>query len=150
MPSRHSKRLLSGSLLATAVLLAVTGCQKDTWMARTHPVEGKITINGEAPKDAFIKLIKLGEPIDKRESDSWAIVQADGSYSFTTYEPGDGCPTGEYAWIIRWPANLMTMMPDKLGEKYWDQEDPYMTVTIEPGHNELPLVELEGVKVKSS
>ncbi|MEW4453734.1 hypothetical protein AB1L30_13755 [Bremerella sp. JC817] len=144
----RKKAALSVALTWMMVAMLQAGCGQHDWQARTFPTRGTITINGEPPEQAFIKLIKLGEPVDERESDCWALVQADGTYEFSTYESGDGCPPGEYAWILRWPANLATMMPDRLGEKYWNQDDPYMTVTIVRGQNDLPAVELTGVAVK--
>ncbi|WP_237564804.1 hypothetical protein [Blastopirellula marina] len=108
---------------------------------------GTITVNGSPPEGAMIKLIKLGEPVDSRKSDCWALVKEDGSYSFSTYEVGDGVPKGEYAWILRWPQNSMQLVPDKLGEEFWSLEEPYMTVTVD-GRTELSPVELTNVKLK--
>lgn len=148
MPSEGFQLRLHGLIIVLTALSFSAGCGQSGWEARTYPTTGKVTINGEPAKDAFIKMIKLGDPVDQRESDCWAVVQEDGTYTMSTYESGDGCPPGEYGWMLRWPNDLATMMPDRLGEKYWSREDPYMKVTIEPGTNELPPVELTGVKVK--
>jgi hypothetical protein len=134
-------------VLSFLLVLMSVGCGSNGWMARTYPTRGEITINGKAPENAVIKLVKIGEQIDTRKSDCWALVQSDGSYVMTTYEPGDGAPEGEYAWSVRWPMNPMTNMPDRLNEAYADPENPYMTVTIKRGKNELPKVELKDVEL---
>lgn len=149
MRTNGKQRFAVNAATVGLILLSVLGCGSRGWKSRTHPVSGSVTINGAAPKDAIVKLIKLGEPIDTRQSDCWGVVQEDGSYVLTTYEPGDGAPEGDYAWMIRWPPNLMAYSSDRLGEQFWDPENPYMTVTIERGRNQIDPVELTNVEIKS-
>ncbi len=127
------------------VVFILSGCGANSWQASTYSTHGMITVNGQFPADAVVKLTKIGEPVDSRKSECWAIVQPDGTYTMTTYQIGDGVPPGEYAWSVRWPVNPMTNMPDRLNEAYADPDNPYMTVTIKRGKNELPKVELTDV-----
>ncbi|MCC9607850.1 hypothetical protein LOC68_03025 [Blastopirellula sp. JC732] len=142
--------LSTGAAAIGLVLLSAIGCGRSDWKSRTYPTSGSVTINGAPPKDAVVKLIKLGEPIDTRQSDCWGIVQEDGTYVLTTYEPGDGAPAGEYAWIIRWPVHLTAFTTDQLGEQFWNPESPHMTVTIKSGRNEISPVELTNIELKQS
>ena len=129
-------------------LALFSGCFETSWKAATCPTTGSVMVNGKPAFDAFIRMTSRSGPIDERNSDCWAYVQEDGTFAMSTYEMGDGCPPGEYDLLLRWPADRLTMMPDRLGGKYWNPEDPFMTVTIEPGTNEIPPIELTGITVK--
>jgi len=131
--------------------LACLGCGED-WQAETHPVIGRVNINGQAPEGAVVTLYTTGEKVDERNSRPWGVVQHDGSFTLTTYDKGDGAPVGTYKLTIKWPEDLSkpsTAMTDRLGGKFARPEQSQWTVTIEEGNNELELIEITGVKVQT-
>jgi hypothetical protein len=75
-------------------------------------------------------------------------VEADGTFTLTTYEAGDGAPAGEYQVTVEWwlasgkpgddrpPAN-------RLPARYARAETSKLTARIEPGTNRLAAIELK-------
>ncbi|QDT52425.1 hypothetical protein Pan44_04360 [Caulifigura coniformis] len=123
------------------------GCG-ESWEADTYPAHGELFINGKPAAGAFVTLIPAGEKVDIRESKPWGFVQDDGSYSIRTYEAGDGAPAGEYKLTIVWRFDPRGQAEtDRLGFVYSRPEKSQWAVTIEPGENELPRIELDNVKI---
>lgn len=150
MNSQQTLTRLNGirlGMLALATSLACAGCGED-WQAETYPAYGTITINGEPPVGALIQLHSTGDAKDKRDSLPWGLVQEDGSYTLSTYEMGDGAPTGEYAVTIRWSPNVNTpTLADRLNNAYDNPAKSEWKVTITDDENELPPIEITGAKV---
>ncbi len=137
-------------MLALATTLACAGCGED-WQADTYPAQGSITINGEPPVGALIQLHSTGEAKDKRDSLPWGLVQEDGTYTLSTYEMGDGAPTGEYAVTIRWSPNVNTpSLADRLNNAYNNPDKSQWKVAITDDDNELPPIEITGAKVTAA
>lgn len=159
MSQQHSgnRRLRSGiqarppfaQLLGMTTILACVGCGED-WQAETYPAGGQITINGEPAAGAVVELHSIGEQPDERNSRPWAIVQEGGSYTLSTYEKGDGAPVGEYAATVRWPPETsQPTLADRLSGKYSKPAGSEWNFVITEGDNELPPIEITGVKVLS-
>ena len=134
---------------ACLLTLAVcAGCGEEDWKAQTQPAEGHVTINGEPPEGALVHLYPAGEQIDIRGSRPWGMVEADGSYTLSTYEPGDGAPVGEYIFTITWPVDPSTPSPtDRLGYAYSRPEQSEHRVTVVEGESEVEPIEMTGVRV---
>lgn len=140
--------LLCLSLCASA---ACAGCGDD-WQADTYPARGRLTINGQPATGAVVTLHPLGEPVDVRRSNPWAVVQPDGAFALSTYQQGDGAPEGEYSVTVKWPAdvtNIAAAMSDRLGGAYAAPQQSPWKVSVSPGENELPPLEIAGAKVLS-
>lgn len=112
-------RTACAALLVTLLSL-LSGCGGEDWHAETVPVTGSVTINGQIPAGAMIKLHPTGEKLDKRGSRPAAIVGEDGTFALQTYEHGDGAPAGEYIFTIIWPQEpkLGGLSPDRLNYRY--------------------------------
>lgn len=135
--------------LAAWAGVATLGCGGEAWHAETYPASGRITINGKPPAGAVVELRAVEEQPDVRNSRPWAVVREDGSYTLTTYEAGDGAPAGEYAVTIRWPPDVsQPSLADRLGGAFSRAERSRWNATISPGENELPPIEITGVKVQ--
>lgn len=136
-------------LLALAGLLTCLGCGED-WQAQTYPAQGRITVNGAPPTGAVVELHTAGAAVDVQNSRPWAIVQEDGSYTLTTYEPGDGAPAGQYTVVIRWPPDAsQPSLADRLGGAYSNPKRSQWTVTVREEENELPPIAITDAKVRS-
>lgn len=135
-------------LLALAACLVCTGCGSEDWQAETHPAHGRVTVNGEPPAGAVIELHATGEAADVRNSRPWAIVEADGSYTLSTYEAADGAPAGNYAVTIKWPPDVsQPSLADRLNYAYVHPDRSQWNVTVTEGENELPPIEIVGARI---
>lgn len=138
-----ARKLLVLSLLSVCAL--ASGCSnREHWMSETYSATGSVTVNGEKAEGAIVMLFPAGEPVDKRNSKPWGQVDADGTYRLGTYDREDGAPVGDYEVTLVWSAGLS---PDRLKGAYNSPAKSVMTVTIAPGTNELPPIELENVSV---
>lgn len=125
------------------------GCGGKAWHADLQTAKGTMFVNGVPAENATLFFHGLGNTkVDVRETIPFAIVGADGAFTVTTYEPGDGVPVGEYAVTARWPLDPKARMsPDRLSEKYLSVSNPVVTISIEEGDNVLTPIELNGVKL---
>lgn len=153
-PGRILTRVRRDRHAVFAVLLAsvcLAGCDED-WHAATHPVSGKVTVNGAAASGAVVTLYPLGEKIDVRNSRPWAITAPNGSFQLQTYEAGDGAPTGDYDITVTWPLDVKKMelaMVDQLDGQFSRPEKSLWTAHVHEGDNELPPIDITGVKLKT-
>lgn len=137
------------AILGAVICWSLSGCSGNDWHAETYPVAGTVMINGEPATDAVVELHSVSKKPDSRNSRPWGLVQADGSYTLTTYAKADGAPPGEYALTLRWPTDITTpSQVDRLSGAYAKVEKAPLKVTVEAKElNELPPVTLTGVKV---
>jgi hypothetical protein len=144
LPGRPA-RALAAAVLAAACL----GCG-ESWEAATYPASGRVTINGEPPAGALVQLCPTGAKVDERDSRPWGVVKEDGSYTLATYDGGAGAPAGEYMFTITWPPSVkVPSMADRLGHRYSKPDQSRWKMTIKPGENALPDVEMTNVVVNS-
>ncbi|GEM_PF-758778 len=138
-----------GNLLIVSAILVCQGCGGEAWQAATHPSSGSLTVNDQPAVGAVVELHSVGKQPDTRNSRPWAIVQADGSYTLSTYQSGDGAPLGDYAITIRWPPDVtQPSMEDQLGGAYATAQKTKWKVTINDGENVLPAIAIEDVKLQ--
>ncbi|CAN0381755.1 unnamed protein product, partial [Ectocarpus sp. 4 AP-2014] len=130
-----------------ACLLAV-GCGDG--LPTAYPVSGLILVDGEAvagvelvyyPTTPFPKGLPIPTPR--------AFTDRAGRYTASTYTGGDGAPAGEYRLAVLWMTEMPEggdpeefMQTDRLAGKYADPLSSGITVTVVPGDNELPTIEL--------
>lgn len=145
---RLGERFLSITVVVF-MIAALAGCDGgEPWHADTYSASGSITINGEPPEGAVVELRSIGEPSDARDSRPWAVVKADGSFELSTYKAGDGAPPGKYAVVVKWPPDVsQPSLEDRLGGVYYNPSKSEWDVTIEPGDNTLPPIEIEKAKL---
>jgi len=133
-------RLLLLSLLAP-LLAAFPGCGGSDRVP-VHPVSGKLLVDGEPAEGAVIVLHPTSPP-EKEVHKPAARVEADGTFQVTTYDAGDGAPTGDYVITVTWGE---PPSPDRLGGKYRDPEKSQLRVTVTEGENLLKPFELKGAR----
>lgn len=102
------RRLL---FLAAAVLASGCGPKMPANLT-TYPVHGKVTVNGKAAVDGLI----VFEPVSAEAQPGRGEIEADGSYSASTYKTQTGLVPGEYAVLFE-PGSK-----SKFPEKYVKQE----------------------------
>ncbi|WP_131282349.1 hypothetical protein [Blastopirellula marina] len=129
------------------------GCSsKEEWHSDLVPAVGSVTVNGEIPAGAIINLHPVKGDIDKRASRPSALVAADGTYTLTTYEYGDGAPPGEYKFTILWPQDpkLGGLSPDRLGRVFATPTVTRLTVTIADDGSPIEPVIIDKAKITMS
>ncbi len=145
-------KILTPFLMLTVfclLALGLVGCYGgEQWHADTYATSGTITINGQPPEGAVVELHSIGRQPDVRNSRPWAVVKADGSFELSTYKTGDGAPPGKYVVVVKWPPDVtQPSLEDRLGGAYYKPGQSEWDVTIEPGENTLPPIEIEKAKV---
>ena len=132
----------AGSML----VLLFCSCNPSSWKMETIPLTGTISINGNAPEGATIRLLPAEGKIDQRGSIPAGVVGPDGSYSLTTYQFDDGVPTGTYDLTVMW-LDGGPLGPDRLKNQFDGSGGNVMRVTITDDTTELPPIELNDVKI---
>ncbi len=95
----------------SGLLLFAIGCggPKAPERVPTVPVKGVITIDGQPTQ--FVKLYlypadNLPDYVDRLIGTAQTAESGkDGSFSFSTYDAGDGVPAGDYVIAFYWPGN---------------------------------------------
>lgn len=114
----------ASKLVLFAFLFCMCGCQPATDRKATFPVTGVVYVDGEPADMLAVKANPIGGMDQVQPTVSSAFTDADGKFSFSTYETGDGIPAGEYKLTFLWgEMNLVSMQyggPDKLKNRYED------------------------------
>lgn len=84
---------------AVAVLASLLGCSGETRpladQKPTFPSQGSVLLDGKVVANAVVILHPLDDRSDKLVR-SYGRTGADGSFTLSTYKPGDGAPVGRY------------------------------------------------------
>jgi hypothetical protein len=119
---------------------------------KLHPVKGKVTFDGKPPEGAVIN-VYITDPNVKLDRTPTATVQADGSFTIGTFEPGDGAPAGKHGASIWWyPPGADKMIeltgtaPNKLPARYGSPKTSGIEIEVKEGDNEIPPIELTSKK----
>lgn len=137
--STRSRLQAAVAVAAVALLMASCSKQPDNQIP-VFPVQGKLTLDGEAAPGAFLVLHPVGRELPK-DATPKARVGQDGTFKVGTYSAGDGAPEGEYVLTAEW-KKLVTnngdtlpgpnVLPAELSKK----ETSTLRVKVSPGKNE--------------
>jgi hypothetical protein len=84
--------------------MVLAGCGDGRLAAQ--PVRGRV-VCGETPaRYALVIFHPQDGPEELQKLRPHGVVEADGSFTLTTYRPGDGAPAGQYRVTIEWPSPL--------------------------------------------
>ncbi len=132
-------------LSAMAALVALAGCGGGRMAAQA--VRGKVLCGDVPAQCALVIFHPQDGPEELQKLRPHGVVEADGSFTLTTYRPGDGAPAGSYRVTIEWPSPLPGETaddpehgpsgPDRLQGRYADPATTPLAVTIERGVNTL-------------
>ena len=131
---------MRATILAMMMCLCVClcSCGKDEGNRKaTVPVSGEVYVDDE-PASGVAVVFQDVQGIDKQNpTQSSTFTDADGKFSISTYNDGDGAPEGEYVLTFSWrEINMMTMRPggpDKLNDRYSDPAKSEFRVTVQKG-----------------
>jgi hypothetical protein len=129
------------SFLLLLSLLAAAGCGDAEKRVPVFPVTGKVTYQGKPPVGAQI-VLHLTNSSATPDAAPIGVVQDDGSFTFTVYDPGDGAPKGDYVATVEWFKLNKEMGgpgPNVIPKKYTDPKTSPIKVTVTgPGPTEIP------------
>jgi hypothetical protein len=143
---------LVGSLVLTFAFLI--GCGGDAGRPKLGRVSGKVTYKGQPVTKGIVSFIPRGGPGSETGQSATGEIGADGSYTLTTFDPGDGAVLGEHTVLVSAreedPAIKGRGMPipDASGkinikpakslvpEKYATAENSPLRYTVKEGRNE--------------
>lgn len=143
MHCKNSLRILwcGLSMLGLIVCLA-TGCGKNAERVAVFPVSGQVKFQGEPCEGAIVRLVpKSDVGIDKHFA--FATTDAQGAFTLTTYETGDGAPAGEYSVVVIWPESPRGPSADRLQGRYKDPQASKIVAVVKEEPTELPVWNLE-------
>jgi hypothetical protein len=142
--AREWRRPCRGAALAALLLAPACGPARP----ELAPVWGKVTYKGEPVTKGTVSF----KPVDPAGSPASGTIDADGSYSLQSNEPGDGALPGEYKVAVSTVTTdqILDYIPKKrvakpkspVPEKYANPETSGITRTVKPGRNDIP-IELE-------
>ena len=122
------------------------GCNQQPVWEIVYPVEGTVTLRGQAVADADLVLFPEGQEWPETVRPR-GRTGPDGRFVVWTYEPGDGAPAGRYkVTLVRNAVGLskgaVVAKPNDLPSKYERLESTDLQVTISEGENCLPAISL--------
>lgn len=124
---------------------ALTGCG-DAAGPAIHPVTGRVTVDGKPAAKAQIGFhVANNQPAG---AIPFAEADDDGTFRPSTRLTGDGAPAGDYTVTVVWPEIRVdhgeeVRGPDRLKGRYGDARTSPLRVTVAPGANTLPTLELK-------
>ena len=98
-----SSRFVFGVLLLGVALIA-SGCGQK--FPRTAIVRGKVTYKGKPVPNGTVNFVPVAG------KDASGEIQPDGSYTLTSYRPGDGAIPGKYSVVIVAMQDNSTRLPE--------------------------------------
>jgi hypothetical protein len=96
--TRHGRNVVMG--LAVVLALTAMSCSKTGGRKPVYPVKGKVQFDGKPAEGALVVFHPAGGA--GAEGNPHGTVAADGSYTLTTYDAGDGAPEGDYLVTVEW------------------------------------------------
>jgi hypothetical protein len=106
----------------------------------TLPVQGKVHFDGTPTPGALITFHLIGDPMRKPTRTADAQVEADGSFTLSTYTAGDGAPVGDYVVTVVWPKPKFDEQgkpgPNQLPAQYAKVETTPLKATVKTGTND--------------
>jgi len=96
--------------------------------------------------NAIITLVPV-DPSNSNSVNPTGLVQADGSFHFTTYKPKDGAPEGEYIVLVDWTrVDPKTKAEQALvSSRYCNPKESDLRVRISSGMTELPPLSIRSI-----
>jgi hypothetical protein len=133
------------------LVLLIVGCgQADDGKVQRVPVNGTLLVKSVPavgarivfyPKDEALRGTGMPTP--------GGTTEEDGSFSLTSYEPGDGAPVGDYVVTVVWREeipegkSLDTFQPkDRLNGRYASPDKSALSVSIPEGGGTLPPIQI--------
>jgi hypothetical protein len=144
-------------LFLFALLIPACGGSGDIPMQRTYKVTGQVTLDGNPLAGATVALIPKDASRFQMKERPQGVTDADGKFTISTYESGDGAPEGDYGVAIA----MNTLEADgeddtnqnprrrpklRIPALYQNPEQSGLSATVARKSNELPPFQLVSTK----
>ncbi|MFK7736498.1 MAG: hypothetical protein AB8B50_10735 [Pirellulaceae bacterium] len=134
-------------LMLLATFLSAGCSQTDPNRKETVEVSGEVYVAGK-PVEGVMVGFHAESGLDKAQpTNTKALTNADGKFSASTYEVGDGAPLGKYQVTFTWPKLnkiSMTFDGDQFKGKYDKPEKSRFTIDVQSGQTvDMGRIELE-------
>jgi hypothetical protein len=133
------------ALMLACLVLPASGCGNKGTRQPVFPVRGQVLYEGQLTPHALVVFHPVA-PQDGNTPLPRGEVAEDGTFTLSTYQPGDGAPAGEYFVTVEWW--LSSAWPDltqaddapptnRLPQRYSQAGASGIRVRINEGDNEL-------------
>lgn len=130
------RRLLS--FVGLAILSSGLGCtanEHQYYAKPTTKVTGTVTVDGQPPGSPIVIECHPEGGLDaEHPSITQALTTPEGTFAFSTYEEGDGIPSGKYQITFFWgkfnPVSASFVGPDKLKNRYAKPDKTPVTLDV--------------------
>jgi hypothetical protein len=139
--------LRSVSLLILATFPVVLASCRSGRKA-VYPVRGRVLDAAGKPAEGVLVIFHPVGDEDDDPNKPRGYTDAEGYFSLTTYEQGDGAPEGNYAVTVEWRPRKKTPFgaepADKLAGRYNNpRTTPFSGIRVTPETRELPPLRLK-------
>jgi hypothetical protein len=133
------------------LVLLIVGCgQADDGKVQRVPANGTLLVKSAPAVGARIVLYPKDETLRGTGMPTpGGTTEEDGTFSLTSYEPGDGAPVGDYIVTVVWREeipegkSLDTFHPkDRLNGRYASPDKSTLSVSVPEGGGTLPPIEI--------
>jgi hypothetical protein len=135
-----TRRRLPALVLLTgvAVLALLSDSCGKAGRKPVYPVRGQVMVGGRPAPQAFVVFHPVGDD-DPQATRPYGHAGTDGSFTLTTYDPGDGAPAGDYVVTIVWPGPAAPNQdpPDRLKGRFLDPKTSPLRATVQKGPTEI-------------
>ncbi|HET6574826.1 MAG TPA: hypothetical protein VFG68_14570 [Fimbriiglobus sp.] len=144
MMNTHALPRRAAAVAAALAVLALSSCG-DNRVPR-YPIRGKALVDGK-PVPGVIVMLYAVKPVPGFDVNPYAETDAEGNFSFSSYDQADGAPSGEYVMTFDWPVMGGPFKnrpdgPDRLGGRYAKDKSQFK-VTVETQAKELETFQLK-------
>lgn len=131
-------------VLALCVCLAQTSCSRKASRpvvkdkVALSKVTGSVVVDDQPRSGVWVRYYPTGPLAETRQqylSNFQATSTAKGTFSFQTYEPGDGVPAGEYGVYFSLQDQRRAGAVELLAEEFTNSKKPYKKITVVQGEN---------------
>lgn len=128
----------------------VAGCGGGAEHVACHQARGKVLIGEEPAPGIDVLLLNQANPGNIDAPQPYATTGPDGTFSLSTFEPGDGAPAGDYLVILKWPEGPPGpgIPADRLGNAFTDPAKTPYRATIAARDNQLEPFRIDPAAVK--
>ena len=129
-----------------AALALLSGCEPSAPL-QCHPVRGKVVRNGKPVVEAMV----VFHPVVARpevKQKPLAFTDEAGEFAITTFQQGDGAPTGQYRITVEQRApkmvgeEMVREGPNLLPRRFGDPNASGLTIDVAEGDNVAPPIEI--------
>jgi hypothetical protein len=138
--------LACGRAWLPVLAFGIVGCSWQPGRLATHPVRGEVRCAGKPAVGVQLYLRRAdGAALPEMPINPHAVSGPDGQFTFSTYEPADGAPAGDYVILLHWFTDARESTQDRLQGLFADPKKQLTATVKATGENVLPPIPLPAV-----